>query len=76
MMESNYLISQLANEIARARLKQQLTQVDLAKKLKCSPKLVRCFESNEKIPSFKKILQICEVLEFSLGEFLNRAEFT
>lgn len=64
------IICELGNQIARERIKQRLTQVELAGKLKCSTKLIRCFEEDEKTPSFFKILQICDALGISLGQEL------
>lgn len=68
-------ISKIANELARIRISQRLSQEELADRLKCSRKLIRCFELNEKTPSFLKILQICDALNVSLGALIVRVEY-
>ena len=66
-------------KILRALLKQlrtnaQLTQADLAKKLKQPQSFVSKYESGERRLDILELQSICTVLEISLADFVKKLE--
>ena len=60
-----------AEKITHLRIVNNISQEELAKKLKLSRQAVSKWESGESLPQIDKVLELCELFKISADELIN-----
>jgi len=64
-------VSNIAAQLKRRRLKQGLTQEQLAENLGCSPTYISKLESGKHTPSLRRLIELSEHLDCSPAALLR-----
>ena len=59
----------LKNKIRYARIKQGMTQAELAIKLGISPSTIGMYEQGRRIPDYDTLAKMCDILDMSVFDF-------
>ncbi|MFA5779483.1 MAG: helix-turn-helix transcriptional regulator [Elusimicrobiota bacterium] len=67
----NELIKRIGKQIREARVRQKITQEELAEETEISPSFLGMIERGQRIPSLMTISKICNSLDISVDELLG-----
>jgi phage repressor protein C with HTH and peptisase S24 domain len=67
-------MTDIASRITSAREAKKLNQSQLARMLGVTPQAVQGWESGKAIPRNKKLINLCEILEVSVGHLLDNED--
>lgn len=70
------MIKDLSNKLKELRMSQNLTQSDVAKKLKISPSIVSGYETGERTPSVENLLALSYLYKCSTDYLLGKSKDT
>lgn len=68
------MIQDLPDKLKELRLAQNLSQYDVAKKLKISPSIVSGYETGERTPSTEKLLALSSLYKCSTDYLLGKTK--
>lgn len=67
------MIKDLSNKLKELRMSQNLSQADVAKKLKISPSIVSGYETGERTPSTENLLALSYLYKCSTDYLLGKS---
>ena len=66
---------ELGDKIRELRIKQDLTQEDLAKQLQITRQTISKWDSNKSVPDIMYVKDLCQIFDISIDEFLSNATY-